>query len=230
MAWDTTKSDFETRDVVPDDEKLTASEWNTHVTDQKSHSGRHESGGADEVDHDSLAGFVSNEHVDHATVDITAGDGLKGGGDITTSRTLNIEPADFAGTLLSDDGSDNLQVDESDISHDGIDQSTVSEEDHHPRGGYTRTDVTSTSVTASAWDSAWVDTSAAGAAVTVTLPADADVADGDRVEVGIEDATNDTDVAANTGQSILGANPTLSQVADTLTFEYKSSTSTWMVR
>lgn len=163
-----------------------------------------------EIDHDSLQNFVSNEHIDHSGVSITAGTLLTGGGDITTSRTLN--------------------VDESSISHDGIDQSTVSEDDHHVRGGFTRTDVTSQSVTGSAWDSAWIDTSAAGGAVTYTLPADGDTSDGDRVEVGIEDATNDTTVSANTGQSILGSNPTLTQIGDTVTMEYKSSTSTWMVR
>ena len=42
------------------------------------------------VDHDSLSGFVSNEHIDHSGVAIIAGTGLSGGGNITTSRTLNI--------------------------------------------------------------------------------------------------------------------------------------------
>lgn len=93
-----------------------------------------------------------------------------------------------------------------------------------------RVDVTSTTVTLSRRASAWVDTAAAGGAVTVTLPADADVADGDRVEVGVEDATNNTDVTANAGQSILGTNPTLSSVGDVVTYEYKSDSSTWMVR
>lgn len=42
------------------------------------------------VNHDALQNFVANEHIDHSTVNITAGTGLSGGGDITTSRTLNI--------------------------------------------------------------------------------------------------------------------------------------------
>lgn len=42
------------------------------------------------VDHDLLQNYVVNEHVDHSTVIINAGTGLSGGGDITTSRTLNI--------------------------------------------------------------------------------------------------------------------------------------------
>ena len=40
--------------------------------------------------HDDLSGFVANEHIDHSGVDIIAGAGLTGGGDITTSRTLNV--------------------------------------------------------------------------------------------------------------------------------------------
>lgn len=42
------------------------------------------------VNHDALQNFVANEHIDHSTVSITAGTGLSGGGDITTSRTLNL--------------------------------------------------------------------------------------------------------------------------------------------
>lgn len=42
------------------------------------------------VDHDSLSGFVANEHIDHSSITITAGTGLDGGGDLTASRTINI--------------------------------------------------------------------------------------------------------------------------------------------
>ena len=31
-----------------------------------------------EIVHDNLSGFVANEHIDHSTVTITAGDGLTG--------------------------------------------------------------------------------------------------------------------------------------------------------
>jgi len=44
-----------------------------------------------EIDHDSLSNFDANEHVDHSSVSISAGDGLSGGGDITTSRTLTAQ-------------------------------------------------------------------------------------------------------------------------------------------
>lgn len=35
MPWDNTKSDFQTLSDVPGDQKITSSEWNAHVTDQK---------------------------------------------------------------------------------------------------------------------------------------------------------------------------------------------------
>lgn len=47
-----------------------------------------------EIVHDNLSGFVSNEHIDHSTVDITAGAGLTGGGDLTATRTLNVVGGD----------------------------------------------------------------------------------------------------------------------------------------
>lgn len=42
------------------------------------------------VNHNALANYVANEHINHASVSINAGTGLSGGGDITTSRTINI--------------------------------------------------------------------------------------------------------------------------------------------
>lgn len=42
------------------------------------------------VDHDSLANFVSNEHIDHTSVTLTAGTGLSGGGDISANRSFSI--------------------------------------------------------------------------------------------------------------------------------------------
>ena len=43
-----------------------------------------------QINHDSLLGFVANEHIDHTSVSISAGTGLTGGGDISANRTLNI--------------------------------------------------------------------------------------------------------------------------------------------
>jgi len=42
------------------------------------------------VDHDKCTNFVANEHINHTSVSITAGNGLTGGGTIAASRTLNV--------------------------------------------------------------------------------------------------------------------------------------------
>ena len=55
-----------------------------------------------EIVHDDLSGFVSNEHVDHSTVSITAGDGLTGGGDLTSTRTLAVQVDDSSIEISSD--------------------------------------------------------------------------------------------------------------------------------
>lgn len=41
--------------------------------------------------HDSLSGFVADEHVAHSGVTLTAGTGLSGGGTIAASRTFNLD-------------------------------------------------------------------------------------------------------------------------------------------
>ena len=47
-----------------------------------------------EIQHDNLDGFVADEHIAHSGVTLTAGAGLTGGGDITTSRTFNVVGGD----------------------------------------------------------------------------------------------------------------------------------------
>ena len=42
------------------------------------------------IDHDSLSGFVANEHINHSSVTLSAGNGLTGGGDITTNRSFAV--------------------------------------------------------------------------------------------------------------------------------------------
>lgn len=46
------------------------------------------------VDHDALSNFVANKHIDHSTVNINTASlsGLAGGGDITTSRSIVVNP------------------------------------------------------------------------------------------------------------------------------------------
>src|SRR6056300_1202842 len=47
--------------------------------------------GSSQVDHDLTTNFVSDEHIDHSSVTLTAGDGLSGGGDITTNRSFSVD-------------------------------------------------------------------------------------------------------------------------------------------
>jgi len=44
--------------------------------------------------HDTLSGFVANEHIDHSAVSVIAGNGLTGGGTIAANRTLNVVGGD----------------------------------------------------------------------------------------------------------------------------------------
>ena len=41
------------------------------------------------LSHNSFADYVANEHIDHSAITISAGTGLSGGGDLTSSRTLS---------------------------------------------------------------------------------------------------------------------------------------------
>jgi len=94
VAWDDNK---DSGDLIR------SNEWDTMVSDQKAHSSRHESGGLDEIDHDLLLNYIANEHIDHSTVSISAGTHLTGGGDLTASRTLNVDETGIDATNL--DGS-----------------------------------------------------------------------------------------------------------------------------
>jgi hypothetical protein len=49
--------------------------------------------GSIQVDHDATTNFVSNEHINHTSVTMTAGAGLTGGGTIASTRTFNVESA-----------------------------------------------------------------------------------------------------------------------------------------
>lgn len=53
-----------------------------------------------EINHDSLAGFVSNEHVNHGSVSINTGNGLTGGGTIAATRTVSMSGS-YSGTFTA---------------------------------------------------------------------------------------------------------------------------------
>jgi len=55
-----------------------------------------------EIDHDSLNNFVANEHIDHTSITLTAGDGLTGGGDISSNRSFAVSVDDSTIEINSD--------------------------------------------------------------------------------------------------------------------------------
>lgn len=58
--------------------------------------------GSSQIDHDQTTNYVANKHIDHTSVSITAGAGLTGGGDISSTRTLNVGAGDGI-TVNADD-------------------------------------------------------------------------------------------------------------------------------
>jgi hypothetical protein len=62
-----------------------------------------------QVDHNSTTNYVANQHIDHSEVSMSAGNGLSGGGNITTSRTISLDTGsthftDGVKTKLNADG------------------------------------------------------------------------------------------------------------------------------
>ena len=85
-----------------------------------------------EIDHDALSNFVANEHIDHTSVTLTAGDGLTGGGDISTSRSFAVSVDDS--TIEID--SDSLRVKADGIGASHLANTSVT------AGSYTNADIT----------------------------------------------------------------------------------------
>jgi len=54
------------------------------------------------VDHDQTTNFVANEHIDHSTVSITAGNGLTGGGTIASTRDMAVGAGTGIGVNAND--------------------------------------------------------------------------------------------------------------------------------
>jgi hypothetical protein len=73
--------------------------------------------------HDTLTGFVANEHIDHTSVSITAGVGLKGGGTIASTRDLAIDSAELIASYNSSLVHDDLS---GFVANEHIDHSAVS--------------------------------------------------------------------------------------------------------
>ena len=137
-----------------------------------------------EIDHDALSNHEPNEHIDHTSVTMTAGNGLTGGGTITSTRTFAVG----AGTgitvnaddvQISDGGVDTLQlaadaVDGTKIEDDAVDSEHITDGavDEVHRNRTVETDATTThSITTDI-----VLCNGGGTPFTATLPTAASVA------------------------------------------------------
>lgn len=70
------------------------------------------------IHHDNLSGFVSNEHIDHSSINILSGVGLSGGGDLTSSRTINLDINSLLTETAPDGTADYVIIyDNSDMTH-----------------------------------------------------------------------------------------------------------------
>jgi hypothetical protein len=74
-----------------------------------------------EVIWDESEGFIPQERLENKSFTVNGGDGLKSGGEVFLggSTSLDIEPADFAGDGVEDDGADNLRI-ASTLAGDGL--------------------------------------------------------------------------------------------------------------
>ncbi len=54
-----------------------------------------------QISHDSTTGYSANRHIDHTAVSISAGSGLTGGGDISSTRTLSIATSGVTDAMLA---------------------------------------------------------------------------------------------------------------------------------
>ncbi|MEK9698992.1 MAG: hypothetical protein VW270_24660, partial [Candidatus Poseidoniales archaeon] len=68
-----------------------------------------------QIVHDNLSGFVANEHIDHTSVTLTAGNGLTGGGDISANRTFAV--GEGTGITVTADA---ISTNDGEIVHDNL--------------------------------------------------------------------------------------------------------------
>ena len=153
-----------------------------------------------EIVHDNLSGFVANEHIDHSSVSITAGTGLSGGGDLTSTRTLTIDTSvvTLGGTQTltnkSIDGTSNT-ITNVDIVDDTINTLTIA------RGG------TGGTSAAAARSNLNVDVAGTDNSTDVTLVTtshDYLSLSGQEITLGQIDISDDTNLVGGTGITLTG--------------------------
>ena len=116
--------------------------------------------------HDSLSGFVADEHIAHSGVTLTAGTGLSGGGTIAANRTFNLD-VDSLTNNIGATGAVDLDVDEIAVSNNGTTEKATAAALVTPEIGTT---VTGTSDTLAETDFGKLIQYSSTGSVTITLP------------------------------------------------------------
>jgi hypothetical protein len=81
---------------------VNSNSWlNSRITTNANGSLNYDATGATAVNHDNLAGFVANEHIDHSGVTLTAGAGLSGGGTIASNRSFAVDISEFSDVQIA---------------------------------------------------------------------------------------------------------------------------------
>lgn len=154
------------------------------------------------IDHDALNNFVANEHIDHTSVSISAGDGLTGGGTIASTRTLSVDingstdlsAPDVADELLISDASDGNAVKKADLA------SIVNLADHDALTNFVANehiDHSSVSITAGAGLTGG-GTIASTRTINV-VGGDGITANADEIEVTVDDSTIELSASDGSG-------------------------------
>lgn len=80
-----------------------------------------------DINHDLTTNFVSNEHIDHTGVTLTAGTGLTGGGDISANRTFNVDVGLADDKILQVDDLDAAENDYCKLTLNGVEGRSYAE-------------------------------------------------------------------------------------------------------
>ena len=154
------------------------------------------------IDHDALNNFVANEHIDHSSVSISAGDGLSGGGTIASTRTLSVDingATDLAAPAVGDellisDASDSNAIKKADLA------SIVNLADHDALTNFVANehiDHSSVSITAGAGLTGG-GTIASTRTINV-VGGDGITANADEIEVTVDDSTIELSASDGSG-------------------------------
>ena len=78
--------------------------------------------GSSQINHNTTTNYVANQHIDHTSVSISAGNGLSGGGDISSTRTITLDTssATFTTGVKTKLNADGVVSGSSQISFNGI--------------------------------------------------------------------------------------------------------------